>query len=376
MTWAIVAIGAPQLARAAAVQNQGPPLTREQMLEDLSMLGAEVESAWAYVDDKKELFGVDVPKLVKSTGERLPERATLREFQTQVQRFAASLFDGHASVVSPLVGTPRQPWPIDLIDGAEGVLVRRVHASAKGHVAVADRVVAVDGVPVEERLAEIAEITVASSPQGRRHSSLEALRWQAGPTLRLTLENAAGALREVELECAEREWRHDELRLERLENEVAYLRLPTFTIDNWQDWLSEGGHVDRDLDDWIGAAKSQIDELFSKMSDAPALILDVRGNGGGTDWLGMHLARHLLEPGFAYFTLRTRYSAVWVDAVAATGVERSKIPSTGWSELYSERPKNEPPIEPWKGPLWILVDAGCFSTCDNAKARPNATRCC
>ncbi len=76
------------------------------------------------------------------------------------------------------------------------------------------------------------------------------------------------------------------------------------------------------------------------------LVLDLRGNTGGTDSLGIHFAKHLVEGEFRYFLLSSKRDGAWPEP-------------SGLSY------RTEEGMSTYRGPLLALIDSGCFSTADN-----------
>ncbi|MEM7518056.1 MAG: S41 family peptidase, partial [Planctomycetota bacterium] len=94
---------------------------------------------------------------------------------------------------------------------------------------------------------------------------------------------------------------------------------------------------------------SEFDRIIGELSEAPALILDLRGNPGGTDLLGHFLIDRLVEPGYVYGQLSSRRP--W-----------------GWSKFAPLHSSAPPGTNSLRAPLVCLIDEDTFSTADNVVA--------
>ncbi|MFY9341534.1 MAG: S41 family peptidase [Planctomycetota bacterium] len=97
----------------------------------------------------------------------------------------------------------------------------------------------------------------------------------------------------------------------------------------------------------VAAEAAAIHAAFAQVAGSKALLLDLRGNGGGTDLLGMAVASCLLPKDSVYYRLASRG---WF----------------GWSRLSPHRLRvagDDPPR--FAGQLLVLIDEGVFSTTDN-----------
>lgn len=80
---------------------------------------------------------------------------------------------------------------------------------------------------------------------------------------------------------------------------------------------------------------------------AKSLVLDLRGNGGGTDLLAMEVAGHLIPNDATYYRLASRN---WL---------------AGWNAPSSHRLQCSADVPPLPCKLIVLIDAGTFSAADN-----------
>ncbi len=69
---------------------------------------------------------------------------------------------------------------------------------------------------------------------------------------------------------------------------VGVIRLPSF-VDPEQPFPS-GNVTQADLDQYRAAFEAKIKTAFDKVKNAPAIVWDIRGNGGGLTLVGLHIA--------------------------------------------------------------------------------------
>jgi hypothetical protein len=112
---------------------------------------------------------------------------------------------------------------------------------------------------------------------------------------------------------------------------------------------------------------------------AKALILDLRGNGGGADKLGALLVSYLVSAPFRYFD-RIQMSTIDPPREHTYFPEdrRERLksgtkpnPDGGFLVLPSTHPQLReqlPAKDPFRGRLIVLIDGGCFSTCADVAA--------
>ena len=339
-------------------------LTRDDFLADLSELSRRAAADWSYADDKRDHFSVDLEALRSAAEASLGEQPTLDDFAAALEVFVAGMKDGHAGVLVPGHSNRRsRVWPFTLADTADGLLVDAV-APGLESIGRGDKLVAVDQRPVDVCLQEAMRRSFASTDGSRRERALENLRETEASGVRCVLETPAGRLVELEFETLPAE-----PGLEapprpaagnfhsRLAGNVGYLRLGTFAAPDPAAW-ARGTH-----EDWprlIEPVVAVIRQAFAELADTRALILDLRGNPGGTDLLGMEVARHLVGPDRVYFQLQAR------------------LPDGSWSGLSQHEPPDGATVPRYDERLVVLIDERTFSTADNlsvclADSLPDAT---
>jgi C-terminal processing protease CtpA/Prc len=205
----------------------------------------------------------------------------------------------------------------------------------------------VDGEAVSARIERELRTVVGSTAGMRRAAAVEAaLRTERDPCV-VEFEDVEGkALRvSVPTKATPPAALHvaRSLSLSWPEEGVALISLPSFAVLDWAAWLKTPVE---ERDAFLEKDKAALDAVFDKALEAKprAVILDLRGNGGGTDLLGIHAAQRLVGRRFRYFQLSAKYSGAW---------------SPPHGQWHSPR---KPTLE---APLFVLIDEGVFSTADN-----------
>jgi C-terminal processing protease CtpA/Prc len=252
-------------------------------------------------------------------------------FERVVRDFMAALQDGHASLAWTSAAAERYAMP-PLLEVAEvegkAVVSRVMDLSLEGMGLVAGvEIIAVDGLPVSEALERVPHFLNACGTEYCRtwKSYRFLLSGEAQSTVDIAFIDLEGAERQVSaqrasgLEALIRTSRRS-ASARRLEDDVGYIYLPHFHNDN-------------------PPPDAFFESRLREMRDLPFLIIDVRGNGGGSEVYSQAVNGFL-------FDQRVEY-----------GRYESCIPEEQM-DLFVEP-------GPWyyEGQVYILIDEGCFSTC-------------
>ena len=268
-------------ARAAAI------LSHAQVSEDLAELSARLLDQFAYLhlggfDWRAELASIE-KELASGEADRIPTR----DLAERLQRFMARFKDGHAGVSSELLRRPGKYPPFLLQDTGAGVvafLPDRLDFLDSEHPFV----LAIDGMRVEEWLQRVTPLIAAGSPQLVRHRALRELRnlellrrpeeQTTTDLVRVTL-SSGGTSKPIEREfpmTSRRptygEWPQRPSGV--LKGKMGYLRLA-------------------EMDDELVA---HVHETMQTFRNTRGLIIDVRGNGGGSRSVLIALAGYLIGP--------------------------------------------------------------------------------
>ena len=360
-----------------------PTLAPAAMAADLRLLATAIAenhpSAYRY--RRKE----EVDALFERAAQRLAGPLDIFSFYRIVAPVMAGLRDGHSNVRLPTAidgpyreTTPLLPLRFHLAGGRLYV-ARDLRDKPAGALALAGReVLTIDGRPVRAILAELMRMlpgdgTIPSSRiaalRTLRFNSLFGLRYGWSGTYRLKLRGAGRAvtLEGQPIALTTRIWeqrfpgeaipRPARLAFEDA-GATAILTIPSFA-----------GHADLERKVPLGGF---LDEAFAAIQarGARSLLIDLRGNGGGRDELGLKLLSFLMDRPFTYyrglFLNRRdisfaghvdRWPGPVPDDIAATD-EQGRLRLISHPVLGEHRPAERR----FGGRVFILMDGASFST--------------
>jgi len=243
-----------------------------------------------------------------------------------------------------------QRWPFRLTEVTEGILVSSV-ADGVADVKVGDILLTVDGRSIEDWIADAEHQVYASSDLARRRLAIAHLaQWDAAADRQFKFLQADGSEHELRFphpyrfdKAAEVELYSPERHHTMLEDGIAYFRPGHFNPPPNSGWPGPAEGRDAILAD----SYAQIDGIIGELKDARALVLDLRGNPGGTDLLGQFLVDRLVEEDYTYFQL-------------------SSLRNNGWGSFSKHRSSSPEGEHSMAGkPLAVIVDSMTFSTADN-----------
>jgi hypothetical protein len=341
------------LALACALQAPADRFEARQVVEDLAALESAVRSDWSYFEARATSGDVDLDALLRRARSALDDGCTREEFAIALRELVAGLHDGHATIEVPgIQDDPPRRLPIELVECAEGIAVARCWAQPEGGEspeipARGDLVRAIAGVPIEQALVRAEHGVFGSTPLMRRRLALEAVCRSETALVELQIETLDGTVRRLQLSTlandVARSLTHGappSLSWPRVN--TALLAIPSFALAEWKRWLAA---TQEERDTMLPAVQAQFDALLDEVIErkAEALIIDLRGNPGGTDSLGIHVAQRLLADPFVYFRLSSKLEGQWSEPSGLT---------------YEPR-------RPFTGRVVLLIDERTFSTASN-----------
>lgn len=273
-------------ATSEAHVDRTPPgvLSPAECRLDLRSFREMVRRAWVFADDEERMRRLD--KVVEDSISAVVGPTATCDFAVLIHKIVATLNDGHAKVHVPSANyattaplsfmAASRRLPFGVVDGREGVLVYDLARSVTGcKIPVGSRILAIDGEQVESRVKRIEPFVSASTSAARRYDALRyavrsearAMRVEAVTTIGERVSTMVLTVPVVEDETPV-EW-------ERLSGRVGYVAI---------HWFHEP---------FAEKMKDAIDEF----RDCATLVLDLRGNGGGSFRAAHGLAAHMLGVG-------------------------------------------------------------------------------
>lgn len=267
-----------------------------------------------------------------------------------LQRMAAACRDGHTVVYfsSGAFETPGfSPFTTVLLP--EGLYVRSVESRelAGAGMRRGQKIVAVNGEgPEAWALRELKPYVCSSTPQWTLHRMYDGYgfsRVRRGTPMTLTLENPDGKQLTVSGNVGETQWDSSLSIRPELNFKVVGKNIGLLTIPHFEN----------------SETTAFFDSVFPQISATDALIIDLRGNGGGNSGYGDYIARHLIDRPIAAAPWTTR---VYNPAFASWGRKEG----TYSAPVDSMMPLDG--ITPYLKPVVLLTDRGTFSAAEDFTA--------
>jgi carboxyl-terminal processing protease len=316
--------------RPAALEpadEAGPAAKAPELSTDKRV--AVVEDLWSKLSEiypALEYKGISGRSWIEPTFERVRQAKDDEEFYGLLRELIASLKDTHTRIVS-YPGEPKLESPPVVLNQVEGkVAVFRADESTG--LKPGDVLVSVDDQPVADRLAERIRRVCGSTDRGRvRGACGQLLTGPPGTTVTLRVEGADGAARQVTLHRGPK---------------------PDFMNEPAVSWRALGdslGYIR--IASWGGNdLVAQFDRALEEFKERKGLVVDVRGNGGGSDQVADQVNGRLID--------QPVVSSIDFWRQAGTDQFRKTIGRVQ-------------PRGPWtyRGRVAVLIDEGCASACEH-----------
>ncbi len=285
-----------------------------------------------------ELKGVDWQEVYTRYRPQVEAAEDDRAYFAAIHAMFNELQDGHSYLITPNVyGEDRYFFGFAAEMDGEAVMTQINAAGEAGGLREGDVLLEVNGRPV----AEVAEawlprISQGATPWFRQRKAYMHLLATYDESMTVTIENAEGEVQTLELvrpsdpaAAYPRSGQESALvTAKRLPSGIGVIRIH--------------GLYDSNGEQLVPAFDAALDEMF----DAPAIIVDVRNNGGGDSRLGDRIAGRFVDERFTYG--RETY--------------RTRIPTHLWRSWTDYRVT--PRGRTYTGPVAILINEGTDSSAE------------
>jgi hypothetical protein len=273
---------APPVSQIPINDSVAGTLTQVQAMQDLDTLQNQLETGYSYLKRR----GVDYKSILAGVRGRLGQTVATNDLKIDIEKLIAQFGDGHSGVEDLDSALPSGYTPFLTGDTDRGLVVFR--DDRKGLLDPDHPyLISLDGIAVEKWLAAAQVIVPAGSPQFIRSNSIRSLRFvnflrremglPAGDSLAVEIQSPGGnSTKTLHLPLANRKpiygpWPRSENHL--LPQNIGYFRLPS--MDSTPTFLHG------------------LKQAMGEFKNTRGLIIDVRGNGGGS--------RDALSELFPYF---------------------------------------------------------------------------
>jgi carboxyl-terminal processing protease len=344
---AVAVVSVASLAGAAAVAQQPPqpsgegvPMTPAERAYRAGRVYAAALTYFAHWADAPDAKAIDAA--YRAYVEAALAAEDRPAFTRASMRFLASFRNGHTLFFDSALAREGSRLPF-LARPIAGRWV--VTASAVPELRAGDVLETIEGRPFDELLRELRPMISTSAEQWTPRAPFVRMPGMAVYTHllpeRFELGVAGGrrvaidrhAMPDVPIGGTEGRW------LER--GKVAYIRVPSFLVPENE--------------------KRALELVRGEYKDAEALVVDVRSNGGGST--PSELTRALMDRAYRWWTESTPASLPYFRLRAGEG--KWEYQPFGHPDFVWRGGTSEPAADGYRGRLAILVDGGCFSSCED-----------
>ena len=350
----------PVVAPAAPVHDpdhkRGALPAAESRRAELGVVRQSLDAMYAHRVEKLGRWNLDEDALFRAAEAQLVAATTWAAYDAAIYGLLAQFHDGHLSYHPPSTAAPAKGYAsyrlglTTVLGAGDALLVAAIDAGsdlAQAGVTPGDEVVKIDGAPVADLLAHAVATRAWSRPEAARNDW--AITWTAvlypkgePPRHRLlTVASRTGTVRTLEITPQLAPKRGDRVTATR-DGDVAVVAI-------------------RSLEPAKGRLDA-IDAAFATARAAKAIVLDLRGDRGGVDTVGNRIVADLGEGKLTLGTFRVLMAPEtiarrprWKHLVAA---------ADGFSQPEDIIVDGLPAGQGFAGPIAVLVDASCASTCE------------
>ncbi|MBL4687235.1 MAG: hypothetical protein JKY37_21745 [Nannocystaceae bacterium] len=332
----------------AVLPRTSPRTLQDALQKEIEVVEHIVELWWASRPIHEDATDPRVPLVFNELREQARSMDTPGSYTEALRYALCSLGDGHLRLVDEPGATRKYFSGLHFDRAGDHIVVSsRSVGTGKGaqpEPQGRDKLIAADGTPIDEWMDRLC-LAPGSTKQHRHAVALASLRQQSRfiheqPTPReLTLQRHSGETYTIQVDwhALDRSVTTPCVRGVMLDkkHKIGMLRVHTLWCEDDNGALSDVALV------------TQLRAAAKSLRTATHIVVDLRGNPGGTAWAGRRVLG-MLRPG------RT----VWTQ-------QRTRHPyrATAPRETIEHQPAaTDPKLK--SVPLWVLIDAGCADTCE------------
>jgi carboxyl-terminal processing protease len=321
---------------------------------ELGVLRASLDAMYAHRAEKLARYHLDEDALFADAERALLAATTWAQYDAAIYDALARFHDAHLTYHPPATAAPKRGYTsyalgISTVRAGMHLLIAQVTADAftKAGVSPGDEVVAIDGRPVTDVLAEAGQARAISRPESAMTTFARTWTTILYPkdspprerSIRVATQTGSIAVKVTPQ------------KLERVHREPASVAMngdvAVVTIESL-----EGGEK----------RAAQIDNVLETARAAKAIVIDLRGNRGGIDLVGHRLLADLAEGTASLGTYRVKVAP---ETIARRPMWKS-LAGTGDAQGFSPpQPITIKALDHgFKGKVAVIVDAACASTCE------------
>jgi len=333
------------------------PFSPEARVAELAVLRDALRDDYAHLATKRAQWGIDLDELFARYAPRIRDAATWGTYEAVMAAFVAELHDGHVQWRRKR-GAGESKRRIARLGVAtrfvgEQLIVSNVWGNAeRAGLKRGDRIIALDGESIEERLGGLAQVRSWSRTDAGRHDFAE--EWAVSrvaaegdvPPRRVTRERTDGSYETLAVvpETTPRPGGKPPQLEVTLHGSAAVLAIHDLE-----------GHVK----DTRKAATDAIAKVFGK-----PLVIDLRDNQGGFEDAAIFVASQLTDKPVVGGATRVKLSAAAREQQKAWRDLPEDPAKPGWSAVQPLQAAGAAP-RAYGAPIAVLIDAGCRSSCES-----------
>lgn len=277
----IICLIIPSIAQESSTKKE---LTDEEKICGLSILWKEASYNFAYFDQVPD---INWDKTYQDYISEVISTKSIIEYYDVLKQFLALLKCGHTRIIPPQEYREYFDEPqIKLINIQHRVIVKNVGESLKNKIPIGSSIIKINDTPINDYLKNEKFQYISCTPEHMLWTIgiLELLKQKKGTNIKITYITPQGIQKKITVSCNSKDTNEKwsvpgsdsqrRLTYKKLENNIAYMALNTFTDKKIRD---------------------DFKQLFPEIRKCNGLIIDIRNNMGGDSDNSYAILRHLIE---------------------------------------------------------------------------------